>query len=75
MTPHTAGVAACTGNIPDRQRGGSGEPNGPARDLYRLKKHGGMSLVELRDFVRQLHGRKPITEADVEKEMQRALRR
>ncbi len=32
---------------------------GLARDLQHLKKHGGMSLAELRDFVRQLHGRKP----------------
>jgi len=35
------------------------EPAGLSRDLHRLKKHGGMSLAELRDFVRQLHGRKP----------------
>ena len=38
---------------------GQGERAGIARDLHHLKKHGGMSLVELRDFVRQLHGRKP----------------
>ena len=39
----------------------SGQPEraGLARDLHHLKKHGEMSLVELRDFVRQLHGRKP----------------
>lgn len=35
------------------------ERAGIARDLHHLKKHGGMSLAELRDFVRQLHGRKP----------------
>lgn len=38
---------------------GQREPVGLARDLQHLKKHGGMSLAELRDFVRQLHGRKP----------------
>lgn len=38
---------------------GQGERAGIARDLHHLKKHGGMSLAELRDFVRQLHGRKP----------------
>lgn len=38
---------------------GQREPVGLARDLHHLKKHGGMSLVEVRDFVRQLHGRKP----------------
>ncbi len=38
---------------------GQGERAGIARDLQHLKKHGGMSLAELRDFVRQLHGRKP----------------
>lgn len=38
---------------------GQRERAGLARDLQHLKKHGGMSLAELRDFVRQLHGRKP----------------
>ena len=38
---------------------GQGERAGIARDLHHLKKHGGMSLAELRDFIRQLHGRKP----------------
>ena len=35
------------------------EPAGLARDVDRLKRHGGMSLSELRDFIKQLHGRKP----------------
>jgi hypothetical protein len=35
------------------------EPAGLARDIDRLKRHGGMSLSELRDFIKQLHGRKP----------------
>lgn len=35
------------------------ERSGIARDLHHLKKHGGMSLGELREFIRQLHGRKP----------------
>ncbi len=35
------------------------EPIGLGRDLHRLKKHGGMTLTEMREFIRQLHGRKP----------------
>ena len=35
------------------------EPTGLGRDLDRLKKHGGMTLTEMREFIRQLHGRKP----------------
>ncbi len=35
------------------------EPAGLGRDLHRLKKHGGMTLTEMREFIRQLHGRKP----------------
>lgn len=35
------------------------EPVGLARDLHRIKKHGGMSLAELRQFISKLHGRNP----------------
>ena len=35
------------------------EPTGLGRDLHRLKKHGGMTLTEMREFIQQLHGRKP----------------
>jgi len=35
------------------------EPARFGRDLHGLKKHGGMTLTEMREFIRQLHGRKP----------------
>lgn len=35
------------------------QPAGLARDLHRIKKHGGMSLAELREFISKLHGRNP----------------
>jgi len=35
------------------------EPIGIARDFHRLKKDGSMTLAEMREFIRQLHGRNP----------------
>ncbi len=35
------------------------QPTGLGRDIHRLKEHGGMSLAELQDFIRNLHGRSP----------------
>ncbi|MFN0196649.1 MAG: hypothetical protein ACKVT0_07875 [Planctomycetaceae bacterium] len=35
------------------------EPTGIGRDIHRLKEHGSMSLAELQEFVRTLHGRSP----------------
>ncbi|MEX0725899.1 MAG: hypothetical protein WD065_06500 [Planctomycetaceae bacterium] len=34
-------------------------PSGLRGDMSRLKEHGGASIAELQEFVRQLHGRSP----------------
>ncbi|MDA0832655.1 MAG: hypothetical protein O2955_05015 [Planctomycetota bacterium] len=34
-------------------------PSGLRGDISRLKEHGGTTVAELQDFVRQLHGRSP----------------
>ncbi len=35
------------------------KPSGLGRDLHRKDTHGAMTLTEMREFIRQLHGRKP----------------